>query len=361
MRIVSRLECQPDQSWRPPVVGWRHTIEADRTSKSIGRAAGREVDKVSSVDVSVVLPIFNEREHLLQELDRVEAALLSSDYTFELIVVDDGSVDGGSELLAGRDVRLIRFDQNRGSGSARRAGTLASRGDVVVWTDVDMTYPNDQIPELVDALDGYDHVVGARTSERGTLKVLRVPAKYLIRRLAAYLVETDIPDLNSGFRAFRRDVALQYVHLLPTGFSCVTTMTMAFLGNGYSVRYIEIPYEKRAGSSKFHWWADTKRYLTQVVRMTLSYNPLRVFLPIGLFLVMAGFIKLGWDWSQRDFQLAANTLLVFFIGLNVISIGLLADLVVRATSGAGTRAVSANVRVSEPGERLEMSAADGGT
>jgi polyisoprenyl-phosphate glycosyltransferase len=263
-------------------------------------------------------------------------------------VVDDGSTDGSSDLLVGRDVRLIRFGENRGSGSARRAGTQAARGDVVVWTDVDMTYPNDTIPELVAALDGYDHVVGARTSEEGTVKFLRVPAKYLIRRLASYLVETEIPDLNSGFRAFRRDVAAQYVHLLPAGFSCVTTMTMAFLGNGYSVRYVSIPYEKRAGRSKFHWWADTKRYITQVVRMTLSYNPLRVFLPIGLFLLTAGLIKLGWDWSQRDFQLAANTLLLFFIGFNVISIGLLADLVVRATSGQGSRVVSANVRVVEP-------------
>ena len=156
-----------------------------------------------------------------------------------------------------------------------------------MWTDVDMTYPNDEIPQLVKELEGYDHVVGARRTEEGTKRVLRVPAKWFIRKLACYLTETDIPDLNSGLRAFRRDVAMQYVHHLPAGFSCVTTMTMSFLANGYSVKYVPIDYFPRAGESKFHWWRDTKRYLLQVVRMTLSYNPLKVFLPIGGLLLVA--------------------------------------------------------------------------
>ncbi len=150
-----------------------------------------------------------------------------------------------------------------------------------MWTDVDMTYPNDEIPMLVKEMDGFDHVVGARRTEEGTKRFLRVPAKWFIRKLASYLTETDIKDLNSGLRAFRRDVAMQYVHHLPAGFSCVTTLTMSFLSNGYSVKYVPIDYFPRAGTSKFHWWRDTKRYLLQVVRMTLSYNPLKVFLPIG--------------------------------------------------------------------------------
>ena len=150
-----------------------------------------------------------------------------------------------------------------------------------MWTDVDMTYPNDEIPMMVKELDGYDHIVGARRTEEGTQRFLRVPAKWFIRKLASYLTDTDIPDLNSGLRAFRRDVAMQYVHHLPAGFSCVTTLTMSFLANGYSIKYVPIDYSPAAGTSKFHWWRDTKRYLLQVVRMSLSYNPLRVFLPLG--------------------------------------------------------------------------------
>jgi glycosyltransferase involved in cell wall biosynthesis len=283
-------------------------------------------------DVSVVLPIFNEKGHLRAEIDRITESLSASKYSFEIIVVDDGSTDGSEAELSKIDgITLIRHRLNQGSGAARRTGTTAARGRVVVWTDVDMTYPNNLIPDLVDAMEGYDHIVGWRQTEEGTLKWLRTPAKWLIRKLASYLSETDIKDLNSGLRAFRRDVAMQYVHELPKGFSCVTTLTMSFLGNGYSIGFYPIEYFPRAGRSKFHWLKDTRRYILQVIRMTLSYNPLKVFLPIGLLLLTLGLVKLGFDWAGRDFKLAANTLLVFFASLQVITVGLLADLVVRAT------------------------------
>jgi len=283
-------------------------------------------------DVSVVLPIYNEKGHLRAEIDRIRAALDASRHSYEIIVVDDGSSDGSqTELTTIPGITLLTHRRNQGSGAARRTGTTAAHGRVVVWTDVDMTYPNDRIPELVDAMEGWDHVVGWRQSEEGTHKLLRTPAKWVIRKLASYLSETDIKDLNSGLRAFRRDVAMQYVHDLPKGFSCVTTLTMSFLGNGYSVGFFPIDYFPRAGRSKFHWLRDTRRYLLQVVRMTLSYNPLKVFLPVGLALLGLGLVKLGFDWAERDFRLAANTLLIFFAALQVIAVGLVADLVVRTT------------------------------
>ncbi len=282
------------------------------------------------LDVSVILPVHNERGHLRTEIDRIRSALEASPYSFEIIVVDDGSTDGsGEELRQIEGIRLIQFQRNRGVGSARKAGTRAARGPVVVWTDVDMTYPNEEIPRLVKELEGHDQVVGARTSEQGTVKPMRVPAKWFIRKLAGYLVETPISDLNSGFRAFRRDVALQFLYLLPPGFSCVSTMTMTFLANGYSVKHIPIDYAPRAGSSKFHWWTDTKRYLAQVVRMVLSFNPLRFFMPLSITLTAIGVAKLVYDWTTKSFHLAANTLLIFFAALQLFSIGLLADLVVR--------------------------------
>ena len=289
-------------------------------------------ERADGCDVSVVLPVFNERGHLRAEIDRIRAALTASPYTFEIIVVDDGSDDGSEvDLPAIEGIQLIRHAHNRGSGAARRTGTTAARGRIVVWTDVDMTYPNDEIPMMVKELEGYDHIVGARRTEEGTLRFLRVPAKWFIRKLASYLTDTDIPDLNSGLRAFRRDVAMQYVHHLPSGFSCVTTLTMSFLSNGYSIKYVPIDYSPRAGTSKFHWWRDTKRYLLQVVRMSLSYNPLKVFLPLGLTFLTIGMGKLVYDWIDKDFRLAANTLLILLASLQAITVGLLADLVVRAT------------------------------
>lgn len=286
----------------------------------------------TTVDVSIVLPVYNEAGHLRAEIDRISLAMDASHFSYEIVVVDDGSDDGSSEALESIEgIRLIRLPVNRGSGTARKVGTRESLGDVVVWTDVDMTYPNDRIPELVKELEGYDQVVGARTSEQGTHKAMRVPAKWTIRKLAAYLANTDIPDLNSGFRAFRRDVAAQFLHLLPTGFSCVTTITMTFLANGYTVKYIPIDYAPRAGESKFHWRKDTTRYLVQVVRLVLSYNPLRAFGPIFGILAAVGFIKLGFDLADKAWRVPTNTLLILFAAFQVLVIGLLADLVVRVT------------------------------
>jgi glycosyltransferase involved in cell wall biosynthesis len=283
-----------------------------------------------AVDVSVVLPVFNEAGHVVDEVKRIRAGLERSPYRFEIIVVDDGSTDGSTEQLSELEgVRIIRFGHNRGTGSARKAGTRAARAPVVVWTDADMTYPNEDIPRLVTELEGWDQVVGARTSEQGTARALRVPAKWFMRKLASYLTHTRIPDLNSGFRAFRKPVAEQFLHLLPPGFSCVSTMTLSFLANGYTVKHIPIEYSVRSGESKFSWWSDSRRYLTQVIRMVMSYDPLRVLMPPGVILTLVGLLKVVFDLVNHPFRIATDTLLVLSAAVQIIVVALLADLVVR--------------------------------
>jgi polyisoprenyl-phosphate glycosyltransferase len=287
------------------------------------------------VDVSIILPVYNESGHLTDEIDRIKKSMDASSYRYEIVVVDDGSTDGSGERLRQIEgIRLIQFATNRGSGSARKYGTQAARGRVVVWTDVDMTYPNHEIPALVDQLTGFDQVVGARTSEEGTVKLIRRPAKWLIRKLASYLTGVHIPDLNSGFRAFRGDVASSYLHLLPKGFSCVTTLTMSFLANGYSVRYVPIDYAARAGESKFHWWKDTKRYLLQVVRMTLMWEPMRVFGPPAAVIGVVGVGKLVYDVIQKDFRVTTNTIVLLGVAFALALVGMIADLMVQLNKRA---------------------------
>ncbi len=282
------------------------------------------------VDVSIVLPVYNELGHLEEEIDRIRKTMDESDYSYEIVVVDDGSTDGSGQRLKDIEgIRLLRFGTNRGSGSARKYGTQSAHGSIIVWTDVDMTYPNDSIPDLLDQLGGYDQVVGARTSEEGTVRLLRGPAKWLIRKLASYLSGVRIPDLNSGFRAFRRDVALQFLHLLPRGFSCVTTITMAFLSNGYSIKYIPIDYAPRAGESKFHWWKDTKRYLLQVLRLTLMWEPMRIFGPPAALLTIVGVGKLVYDLVDKDFRVATNTIVILGVAFALALIGMVADMLVQ--------------------------------
>jgi len=286
----------------------------------------------TEVDVTVVLPAFNEVGHIRAEVDRITAALKDSGRSFEIVVVDDGSSDGTGDAVDGLPfVRLLRFPVNRGSGTARRIASQHAAGRYVVWTDADMTYPNERIPELVDVLASgrADQVVGARTSEMGTMKVLRVPAKWAIRRLAEYLTQTRIPDLNSGLRAFRRDAARPYLGLLPQGFSCVTTITLAFLANGLIVEYVPIDYAERAGRSHFHPVKDAYRYILQVVRMITFFEPLRVFAPVALTLLLVGAAKFVYDLIEDPWSIAINTLLLLVTGLILFSLGLLADLIVR--------------------------------
>jgi glycosyltransferase involved in cell wall biosynthesis len=230
-------------------------------------------------------------------------------------------------------VQVLSFRRNGGSGTARRIGTLRARGEIVVWTDADMTYPNERIPELVQLLltdPSYDQVVGARTSEEGTHKWLRVPAKWLIRKIAERLSNQKIPDLNSGLRAFRRSVSLPYLRLLPPGFSCVTTITLAFLQNQHDVHYVPIDYAKRAGTSKFHFVRDAYRYILQVLRMIMYFDPLKVLMPLALWLLVFGFVKAVVDMIRHPFYFPANTVLLVMAGLLIGSMALLADLIVRS-------------------------------
>jgi glycosyltransferase involved in cell wall biosynthesis len=290
------------------------------------------------LDVTVVLPCYNEQDHVALEVERICLALDDSPFSYELVAIDDKSTDATLERLRELEpkfpnLRVVAFMTNGGSGTVRRIGSTNAAGNVVVWTDADMTYPNERIPELVAFLRDnpeYDQVVGARTSEQGTYRFLRVPAKWTIRKIAEFLSGASIPDLNSGLRAFRADVAQPYLHLLPAGFSCVTTITLAFLQNQHPVAYVPIDYATRAGSSKFHPFADAYRYILQVLRMVMFFNPLKVLMPIALALAVLGTGKLIFDQFEAPFRLANNTVLILLTGLIIGSIALLADLIVRS-------------------------------
>ena len=295
-------------------------------------------DRPGGVTATVVLPCYNEQDHVLQELERITGALDASAISYEILAIDDASTDGTLAVLreaAERmpNVQVLSFRRNGGSGTARRIGTLRARGEIVVWTDADMTYPNERIPELIELLladPSYDQVVGARTSEEGTHKWLRVPAKWLIRKIAERLSNQKIPDLNSGLRAFRRSVALPYLRLLPAGFSCVTTITLAFLQNQHDVHYVPIDYAKRAGTSKFHFVRDAYRYILQVLRMIMYFDPLKVLMPLALWLLVFGFVKSVVDMIRHPFYFPANTVLLVMAALLIGSMALLADLIVRS-------------------------------
>ena len=299
---------------------------------------GAEAQERAAPHASIVLPCFNEEDHVLLEVDRICQAMDKSGIGYELLAIDDGSTDHTLARLRRAEMdfphlRVIAFPRNGGAGTVRRIGTQQAKGQIVVWTDADLTYPNERIPEFIGILDAdplIDQVVGARTSKEGRLKIARVPAKWFVRKLAERLTNAEIPDLNSGLRAFRRSVALPYLRLLPPGFSCVTTITLSFLSNEHEVRYIPIEYAKRAGRSKFHFFSDAYRYVLQVLRMVMYFNPLKVLMPPALFLLGLGVAKGIYDLVVHPLHFANDTILIFVTGLILASLALLADLIVRS-------------------------------
>ena len=292
--------------------------------------------------VTIVLPCYNEQDHVVLELERITAAMDASRYSYELLVIDDKSTDNTLAVLHEvapnfPKMRLMPFRRNGGSGTARRIGTQEARGQIVVWTDADMTYPNERIPEFIKYLDDHldvDQVVGARLTEEGTHKWARVPAKWFIRMVAQRLSGMKIPDLNSGLRAFRREVSLPYLRLLPPGFSCVTTITMAFLSNQHPVDYIPIDYAKRSGTSKFHPFKDARRYILQVLRMVMYFDPIKVLMPVALWIMGLGFVKLIYDVIRYNFHVTTSTMLAILVGFQIVVLALIGDLVARSRSSA---------------------------
>jgi polyisoprenyl-phosphate glycosyltransferase len=290
------------------------------------------------LECTVVLPCYNEAEHVEAELDRIDAALAASGLRYEILAIDDASTDGTLAVLRAVEprmpaLRIMPFTRNGGSGTARRIGSRMAYGDIVVWTDADMSYENEKIPELVRMLQtdpSIDQVVGARTSEEGSHKWLRWPAKWFIRKVAERLTNQRIPDLNSGLRAFRRQVALPYLRLLPAGFSCVTTLTLSFMHNQHAVAYVPTTYSKRAGKSKFRFTRDAYRYILQVLRMVMYFDPLKVLMPPALWLLGIGLVKGIVDMVRHPFYFPASTVLLVLSALIIASMALLADLVVRS-------------------------------
>ncbi|MGQ9475217.1 MAG: glycosyltransferase family 2 protein [Actinomycetota bacterium] len=280
--------------------------------------------------VSVVIPVYNEELAISDDLKAAVSALEPAPYEWEIIVVDDASTDSTPRILREfPQIKVIRHPRNLGGGTARNTGIKAATGEIVVIADGDGTYPLQDIPRLVEEMEGYDMVVGARVKEAGTLKFLRVPAKFAIRKLAEFISGQKIPDLNSGMRAFRREAVLPYLRILPHGHSWVSTLTLALLNNAHPVKFVPIDYYPRKGKSTFHPLRDTANYVLTVFRTITWFSPLKVFLPLGILLFMTGCGKMVWDIIRYHWHLAPSTVVLLLGGLQILVLGLIADMIAK--------------------------------
>lgn len=281
-------------------------------------------------EVTIIIPAYNEENAIAGVLSQLAEGLFTSSHAVEIIVVDDGSRDGTATIARRQDgVTVLQHRTNRGYGAALKTGIRHASHELVCITDADGTYPNERIPELVQRLcsEQYDMVVGARVGAEVAIPRSRRPAKWLLGRLANYVAGENIPDLNSGLRVFRRDVALRFNSILPDTFSFTTTITLAMLTNRYLVDYVPINYYARVGKSKIRPVQDTLNFLQLVWRIALYFAPLKLFLPLSAFLFL---LAIAWALFTLLYlgRLAdVTTLVIVMTAFQVAVIGMLAELI----------------------------------
>lgn len=277
--------------------------------------------------VSIVIPVYNEEAAIGYDLQTIFTTMDQSGYQYEVLVVDDGSKDTTASKVAQYPrARLVQHPVNLGVGAARTTGMGLALGEIVVTTDGDGTYPNQEIPRLLAGLETSDMVVGARVREAGTWPWLRSLAKASILWLASYLTGRSIPDLNSGMRCFRKPVAEQFVPFLPKGHSWESTITLAYLTAGYRVAFLPIEYyPRRGGRSSFHPLRDTLSYLRLVMRTILYFDPLKFLAPLSLGLLLVGGLSLAWKLLVDAAVIMAVAIVPLVAGALVGVAGLYAD------------------------------------
>ena len=272
--------------------------------------------------VSVVIPAYNEAAHVAEQVRHVDAVLAASGWAYEIIVVDDGSSDNTAQEAATTGVRVIRRLANAGYGAALKLGVRFARYDWILITDADGTYPVEAIPQLLAQSDVNAMVVGARIGDNVNVPWERRPAKWFLNRLASYLAGRHLPDINSGLRLMRKSLVERYEHLLPQGFSFTTTITLAAACNGHAVAYVPIDYHARLGESKIRA-RHAYDFTLLIVRTIVFFNPLKVFLPLGALLMLAGMAKFAYDITRDN--LSESAVLGVLGALIIWAVGLLAD------------------------------------
>lgn len=279
--------------------------------------------------ISIVIPVYNEEEEILSTIDSINKVMKKSDIAYEIIVVNDGSNDNTKEILnkSSQDFVYCQHIKNKGYGASLKTGIRLAKSDTICITDADGTYPNKDIPKLYNIFseNDYDMVVGKRSF--GKLPLITKPAKWFISKLANYLVEFKIPDINSGLRIFKKGQVTKFFNIISDGFSFTTTITLAMLTNNLRVKYVPIEYYKRKGNSKIRPIYDTLNYIQLIIRTVLYFNPLKIFIPISLLLFILALFFLFYSWLFLTQLMDITVMMLFISAIQVFAIGLIADMI----------------------------------
>ena len=273
---------------------------------------------MNDMSVSVIIPAYNEAKGIGGVLDKLVPLAIQNHW--EVIVVDDGSLDETAKIVSAYDaIKLISHDANSGYGASLRTGILASDSEFVVFIDSDGQHKTEDIKRLLTHIKDHDMIVGARTSE-SHVEFERRFGKIILKKFANYLAKKKIPDINSGLRAFRREAILAYLHLMPKGFSFSTTSTFAMLKGDHRIKWIPITTEKRVGKSTVKQIKHGSQTIMLMLRLTVLFDPLRVFLPVSGLLLLLAMIMTALNIIMYRFaipavMLAVTSVMIFMLGL----------------------------------------------
>jgi glycosyltransferase involved in cell wall biosynthesis len=276
-------------------------------------------DTLNSTQTSIVIPAFNEAVSIAS----VVRDLASASCWLEILVVDDGSTDGTGDQAAGAGARVIRHPYNKGNGAAVKTGIRHAAGVFILIVDADGQHRPSDAAHLVSHLDVYDLVVGARSRQTHASLARRL-GNATLNALASYLTEQPIPDLTSGFRAARRDCLIEFIHLLPNGFSTPTTTTLAFMRAGYSVRFEPIEAAQRIGVSKIRLGADGVNFFLILLKVITIFSPLRVFAPISAAAFLLGAIYAAWTIVTQS-HVTNSSVLLILLSVVILLVGLVSE------------------------------------
>ena len=266
----------------------------------------------------MVIPAFNEEDGIADVVTRVAAAAAWS----EVLVIDDGSTDRTAERAAAAGARVVRHPYNKGNGAAVKTGIREARADVVLLMDGDGQHDPADAPRVAAAVGVHDMAIGARSASDQTL--VRAAGNAAFTSLASWLTGRPIPDLTSGFRAARRELLLDVIHLLPNSFSYPTTSCLAFLKAGRNVTFVPVTARPRVGTSKIRVVRDGVRFLLIILKIVTLYSPMKVFFPVSAASLVLGIAYGIWNVARYD-KIPMGSALLIQLGVVVFLFGLISE------------------------------------
>jgi glycosyltransferase involved in cell wall biosynthesis len=268
-------------------------------------------------EITVIIPAYNEEEGIGEVIDKIKGTMENIKSSYEIAVIDDGSTDGTAAIVKEKGVKLIQHPYNKGYGAALKTGVKNAKGNIVLFIDADVQQNADDIPRLLEPMGEYDMVVGRR-AKGSKIPLIRRVGKSILSVLANYLAGQKIPDLNSGFRAIKKEIVMKYMGILPDTFSFTTTITLATIKEGFNLKYVPIETGQRVGSSKVRLFRDGSRFVMLILRTVALFDPLKVFLPVSVVLFLAGFSYLIYNLifylnvPDTSVLLIVSSLILFF-------------------------------------------------